>query len=89
VLLRRRVGLLHGREVARASLLTVIATAYCAAAALGVWYPLDRLLGHSIAAQIASLGSGLAAGAAAYLAAARFLRLEEISVIGGLLRRST
>jgi putative peptidoglycan lipid II flippase len=89
VLLRRRVGLLHGREVGRASLLTVIATVYCAAAALGVWYPLDRLLGHSIPAQIVSLGSGLAAGAAAYLAAARFLRLEEVSVIGGLLRRQS
>jgi putative peptidoglycan lipid II flippase len=87
VLLRRRVGLLHGREVARASLLTVIATVYCAAAALGIWYPLDRLLGHSVPAQIASLGIGLAAGAGAYLAAARFLRLEEVTVIGGLLRR--
>jgi putative peptidoglycan lipid II flippase len=87
VLLRRRVGLLHGREVARASLLTVIATVYCAAAAVGIWYPLDRLLGHSVPAQIASLGIGLAAGAGAYLAAARFLRLEEVTVIGGLLRR--
>jgi putative peptidoglycan lipid II flippase len=87
VLLRRRVGLLHGREVARASLLTLIATVYCAAAALGIWYPLDRLLGHSVPAQIVSLGIGLTAGAAAYLAAARFLRLEEVTVIGGLLRR--
>ena len=87
VLLRRRVGLLHGREVARASLLTVIATVYCAAAALGIWYPLDRMLGHSVPAQIASLGIGLAAGAGAYLAAARYLRLEEVTVIGGLLRR--
>jgi len=49
--------------------------------------PLDRLLGHSTPAQILSLGTGLAAGAFSYLAAARFLHLEEVEVIAGLLRR--
>ncbi|MDX6520211.1 MAG: putative peptidoglycan lipid flippase [Gaiellales bacterium] len=88
VLLRRRVGPLHGREVARGSLLTAIATLYCAAAAFGVWYPLDRMLGRSLAAQLFTLGAALAAGTAVYLAAARFLRLPEAAVIGGLLRRT-
>jgi putative peptidoglycan lipid II flippase len=87
VLLRRRVGLMHGRDVARATLLTIVATVYCTVAALGVWYPLDQLLGRSTLAQIVSLGLGLAAGAAAYLSSARFLGLQEVEVISGLLQR--
>src|SRR5436190_15918440 len=62
VLLRRRVGLLHGREVARATVLTGVATIYCVIAAVGVWYPLDQLLGRSTIAQIVSLGAGLTTG---------------------------
>ena len=87
VLLRRRVGSLHGRDVARGAILTVIATCYCTIAAVGVWYPLDQLLGQSIAAQIVSLGAALTAAAAAYLSAARYLRLPEVAVIGSLLPR--
>jgi putative peptidoglycan lipid II flippase len=82
------VGPLHGREVARGALLTAIATVYCAVAAFGVWYPLDRILGRSLPAQLFTLGAALAVGTAVYLAAARFLRLPEVAVIGGLLRRS-
>jgi putative peptidoglycan lipid II flippase len=89
VLLRRRVGLLHGREVARATVLTGVATIYCVMAAVGIWYPLDQLLGRSTLAQIVSLGAGLATGAAVYLAAARFLRLEEVDVIASIVRRRT
>jgi putative peptidoglycan lipid II flippase len=85
-LLRRRVGLLHGREVGRATLLIVVATIYCTVAALGIWYPLDQLLGRSTIAQIVSLGAGLAAGGAVYLAAARFMRLEEVDVITSIVR---
>jgi len=88
VLLRRRVGTLHGTDVARGAVLTAIATVYCAVAAFGVWYPLDRLLGDSILAQIVSLGAGLAAGGAAYLTAARYLRLPEVTVINSLVRRA-
>ena len=88
VALRRRVGLLHGAETLRSAARTVVATLYCAAAAFGVWYPLDQMLGRSTPAQIASLGLGLAAGGASYLAAARFLRLEEFDVIAGLVRRT-
>jgi putative peptidoglycan lipid II flippase len=87
VLLRRRVGPLHGGEVMRGALLTIVATAYCGVAAFGVWYPLDRLLGRSLGAQLVTLGLGLAAGGAAYLLAARYLRLPEAALIGRLLRR--
>jgi putative peptidoglycan lipid II flippase len=87
IALRRRVGLLHGRETLASAARTVVATLYCVGAAFGVWYPLDRLLGHSTPAQILSLGAGLAAGAFSYLAAARFLHLEEVEVIAGVVRR--
>jgi putative peptidoglycan lipid II flippase len=87
VLLRRRVGSLHGREVLRAAALTAVATIYCTVAAFGVWYPLDKLLGRSIAAQIVSLGLGLAAGGFAYLVAARSLHLAEVDILASLLHR--
>jgi hypothetical protein len=73
--------------VMRGALLTIVATAYCGVAAFGVWYPLDRLLGRSLGAQLVTLGLGLAAGGAAYLSAARYLRLPEAALIGRLLRR--
>ena len=87
VLLRRRVGSLHGREVLRSTTLTAVATIYCTVAAFGVWYPMDKLLGRSIAGQIVSLGLGLAAGGFAYLVAARSLRLAEVDILASLLHR--
>jgi putative peptidoglycan lipid II flippase len=88
VALRRRVGTLHGRETMAATIRTGLATIYCVVAAFGVWYPLDQLLGRSTPAQIVSLGAGLLAGGLSYLAAARFLRLQEVEVIAGVLRRA-
>ncbi|MDX6495148.1 MAG: hypothetical protein QOE17_1134, partial [Gaiellales bacterium] len=41
----------------------------------------------SLGAQLVTLGLGLAAGGAAYLSAARYLRLPEAALIGRLLRR--
>jgi putative peptidoglycan lipid II flippase len=87
VLLRRRVGSLHGREVLHSTALTAVATIYCTVAAFGVWYPMDKILGRSIAGQIVSLGLGLAAGGFAYLVAARSLRLAEVDILAGLLHR--
>jgi putative peptidoglycan lipid II flippase len=87
ILLRRRVGDLGAAEIYRHLTLTIVATAYCAAAAFGIWYPLDQLLGRSLPAQIVSLGAALAAAVAAYLAAARFLRLPEMSLIEDVVRR--
>src|SRR5204863_3572231 len=68
-LLSRRVGSLHVREVAGEAARIGVATVYCTAAAFGVWWPLDQLLGRSLPAQLASVGLGLAAGAGACLAA--------------------
>jgi len=86
-LLRRRVGSLGGAEIVRHLGRTAVATAYCAAAAFGIWYPLDDLLGRSLPAQVVSLGAALAAGAAVYLAAATYLRLPEVGLIRSVLDR--
>ncbi|MDX6532589.1 MAG: putative peptidoglycan lipid flippase [Gaiellales bacterium] len=87
VLLRRRVGGLGGADMGWHLAMTVVATAYCAVAAFGVWYPLDQLLGRSLAAQIVSLGCALAAATAVYMAAATYLRLPEMSLITDILHR--
>jgi len=87
VLLSRRVGTLHVREVAGEAARIGVATVYCTAAAFGVWWPLDQLLGRSLPAQLASVGLGLAAGAGAYLAAGRILHLAEMDVLASLARR--
>src|SRR5262249_2897699 len=88
VALRRRVGTLHGRETLSATVRTVLGTVDCVVAAVGGWDPVDELLGRSIPAQIVSLGAGLVAGGLSYLAAARYLKLQEVEVIAGVLRRS-
>jgi putative peptidoglycan lipid II flippase len=86
MLLGRRVGTLHLREVAGEGARIAVATVYCTAASFGVWWPLDQLLGRSVPAQLASVGLGLAAGAGAYLAAGRILHLAEVDVLASLAR---
>jgi putative peptidoglycan lipid II flippase len=86
-LLTRRVGSLHVREVAGEAARIAVATVYCTAAAFGVWWPLDQILGRSLPAQLASVGLGLAAGAGAYLAAGRILHLAEMDVLTSLVSR--
>jgi putative peptidoglycan lipid II flippase len=87
VLLRRQVGVLHLTEVAGEAARIVVATVYCTAAAFGVWWPLDQILGRSLPAQIVSVGLALAAGGAAYLTAGRILQLSDMGVLVGLTDR--
>jgi putative peptidoglycan lipid II flippase len=87
VLLRRQVGLLHLTEVAGEAARIVVATIYCTAAAFGVWWPLDQILGRSLPAQIVSVGLALFAGGAAYLAAGRILQLSDMEVLAALAGR--
>jgi hypothetical protein len=60
---------------------------YCAAAAFGIWWPLDQLLGRSLPAQIVSVGLALAAGGGGYLAAGRILQLSDMEVLVSLADR--
>jgi putative peptidoglycan lipid II flippase len=81
------VGNLHVTEVAGETVRVVVATAYCTAAAFGVWWPLDQLLGRSLPAQVVTVGLGLAAGGGAYLAAGRILALSDMDVLVALAGR--
>ncbi len=87
VLLRRRIGSLHLTEIVGESIRIVVATVYCAAAAFGIWWPLDQLLGRSLPAQVVSVGLALAAGGGAYLAAGRILQLSDMEVLASLADR--
>jgi putative peptidoglycan lipid II flippase len=87
VLLRRRIGFLHLTEVAGEGARIVVATIYCTAASFGVWWPLDQILGRSLPAQVVSVGLGLTAGGAAYLAAGRILQLSDMEVLLSLANR--
>ena len=88
VLLRRRLGRLQGRQTLDAYLRTAVAAALAAGVAYGTWYGLDSLLGRSLWAQIASVGLGVTLGVAAFLGAARILRIRELDALLSLLRRS-
>jgi len=87
VFLRRRVGPLHLTELAGEAARIVVATVYCTAAAFGVWWPLDQILGRSLPAQVVSVGLALSAGGAAYLAAGRILQLSDMDVLASLADR--
>ncbi len=88
VLLRRRLGRLQGRQTIDAYVRTAVASGLAAAVAFGTWYGLDQWLGRSLGAQIGSVGLGVTLGVAAFLGAARILRIQELDALLSLLRRS-
>jgi putative peptidoglycan lipid II flippase len=87
ILLRRRLGRIELGETTRATALIFAASLVLAAVAYAVWWPLDDLLGRSTGAQIVSLGAALAAGGAAYVLAARALKVRELEALLALRRR--
>jgi len=87
-LLRRRLGRLQGRQTIDAYVRTAVASGLAAAVAFGTWYGLDQWLGRSLGAQIASVGLGITLAVAAFLGAARILRIQELDALLSLLRRS-
>jgi len=88
ILLRRRVGDLHLARVVDAIVRVSIASAVLGLAAFAVWYPLDRALGRSTAAQIVSLGAALAVGGAVYLGTCRLLRVRELAALRAVVSRA-
>ena len=88
VLLRRRLGRLQGRRTTDVYVRTAIAAALAAGVAYATWYGLDDLLGRSLGAQIASVGLAVTLAGAAFLGAARILRIQELDALLSLLRRS-
>jgi putative peptidoglycan lipid II flippase len=85
--LRQLVGSLDGRAVVDALLRIVVASAVLGAASYAVWWGVDDVLGRSFPAQLVSLTLGLAAGLAAFVAAARALQISELDVVADLVRR--
>jgi putative peptidoglycan lipid II flippase len=81
VLLRRRLGSIHGGEIAQTVGRVGLASAAVAAVAWLVWKPLDSALGHSFGAQVVSLGLALVATVITYLLACRALRVRELDTL--------
>jgi putative peptidoglycan lipid II flippase len=81
VMMRRRIGLEHVGRTIVVVLRIAAASAVAAGAALLVWYLLDAWLGRSLAAQVVSVGAGLAVAGLAYWASARALRIRELDTL--------
>lgn len=81
VLLRRRLGRLHGREIAASLTKIAMASALVAVAAYIVWDPLDSALGRSFPAQVVSLGLALTVAGGVYFAACRMLHVRELRAL--------
>src|SRR5581483_688052 len=86
-LLHARLGRLDGARIASAVVRIAIASAAVAAVAWVVWHPLDRALGRSFPAQVASLGSALVASTATYFAVCAVLKVREMRALLSLRSR--
>jgi putative peptidoglycan lipid II flippase len=86
-LLRRRVGRIEFTQTARAFVLITLAAVVLAGVAYGVWWLLDDAFGRSLGAQIASVGSALAAGIGAYAISCRLLGVRELEALLSLRSR--
>jgi putative peptidoglycan lipid II flippase len=84
LLLRPRAPLPQPSATAGALLRMTVAAAALAVASYLVWAALDNAFGRSLPAQLLSVGGGLAAGAAAYLAVCRLLGVRELRALGEL-----
>jgi putative peptidoglycan lipid II flippase len=87
VALHRRVGSVGEAAAARSFLLVALASLALAAVSYGVWRLLDEALGRSLLGQLVSVGTALVVGGAAYLGAARLLRVPELATLLSLRRR--
>ena len=81
VLLRRRMGRIGLGQAARSFLLTAVAAAVLAAVAWWGWHLVDEAVGRSLPGQIASVGTGLALGIAAFFGACRLLGVDELETM--------
>jgi putative peptidoglycan lipid II flippase len=81
VLLRRRLGRMHGGEIAQTVARVALVSVAVAGIAWIVWKPLDSGLGHSFGAQVVSLGLALAAAVLTFLVGCRALRVRELDTL--------
>jgi putative peptidoglycan lipid II flippase len=81
------MGRLELGRSTRSFLLVCVASAVLAAVGWWSWHLVDVALGRSLAAQVASLGVGFAAGIAAYVGACRLLGVDELGALLRMRRR--
>jgi len=87
IFFRRRMGGFELGDTVRSFVLVCAASAVLAGVGWGVWHLLDTGLGHSLPAQIVSLGAGLVLGYAAFFGACRLLGVRELETLLRLRRR--
>jgi putative peptidoglycan lipid II flippase len=87
VLLRRRLGHMHGGEIAQTVARVGLVSAVVAVVAWVVWKPLDSTLGHSFGAQVVSLGLALSASILTYFVGCRLLRVRELDTLASVWSR--
>jgi putative peptidoglycan lipid II flippase len=87
-LLRRRLGRIDIGAISRAVGLIALASAALAAAAYGVWWILDDVLGRGLGGQLVSVLTAIAVGGAVYLAACRLLGVREMEALLSLRGRA-
>ena len=87
-ILRRQLGGLELTRLVDGAIRVTAAAALLAGVSYLVWDLLDDALGRGTAAQIASLGTALIAGASAYFGAVLALRVPEATQILRLVRRT-
>jgi putative peptidoglycan lipid II flippase len=79
-------GRIEGAQTAMITARIAVASALLAGISWGVWYLLDRLLGRSLPAQIASVGGAALAGLWLYTRAVLAMRVPEAEQVMRLLR---
>jgi putative peptidoglycan lipid II flippase len=86
-LLRERTGRENPSATLGALARIALASIPATAVAFACWWALDALAGRSLPGQVVSVGGGLAAGVAAYVAGCRILRVRELDALRILTRR--
>jgi putative peptidoglycan lipid II flippase len=79
-------GRLDGAQTTMITARVLVASGLLAAVSWAVWYGLDRLLGQSLAAQVASIGLAGLAGTAVYVRAVLTMRVPEAHQVMALIR---
>lgn len=88
-MLRRRLGRMDGAAIIRTAVMAALMSVVAAAVAYFSWYLLDRWLGSSLAGQVISIGTSLAAAAAVFLALAWATRMPELELFRAIRRGET
>jgi putative peptidoglycan lipid II flippase len=86
-LLRRHVGRIGGRGIARAATAAAFCAAVLALVSGGIWYGLHGFAAGGFLPLLVAVAVAVGAGGAAYLGLAKALGLEELTMVWRLLRR--